>query len=42
MNKYLFEDRHHYYVRIVRMPATIRWDAVSTELHALAAGAVMQ
>lgn len=40
LNKDLFEDRHHYYVRIVRTPERIRWDAISLELRALAASAV--
>jgi ribonuclease P protein component len=42
LNKDLFEDHYHYYVRIVRTPERIRWDAISSELRALAAGAVMK
>jgi ribonuclease P protein component len=42
LNKHLFEDCHDYYVRIVRMPGRVRWDAVSTELQALVAGTVKQ
>ena len=40
LNKDLFEERHHYYVRIIRMPERIRWDDISLELRALAASAV--
>ena len=42
LNKDLFEDRHDYYVRIVRVPERIRWDVISTELRALVAGTVKQ
>jgi ribonuclease P protein component len=42
LNKHLFEDCHDHYVRIVRMPGSFRWDAVSTELRALVAGTVKQ
>ncbi len=42
LNKDLFEDRHDYYVRIVRMPESIRWDIVSAELRALVASTVKQ
>jgi ribonuclease P protein component len=35
LNKHLFEECHDYYVRIIRMPERIRWDAVSTELRTL-------
>ena len=42
LNKHLFEERHDYYVRIVRMPERIRWDAVSTELRALTTSTVKQ
>ena len=40
LNKHLFEECHDYYVRIVRMPERIRWDAVSTELRTLIASTV--
>ena len=42
LNKDLFEDRHDYYVRIIRTPERIRWDAMSTELRVLAGGTVAQ
>jgi ribonuclease P protein component len=42
LNKHLFEDCHDHYVRIVRMPGRVRWDAVSAELRALVAGTVKQ
>jgi ribonuclease P protein component len=42
LNKHLFGDCHDYYVRIVRMPERVRWDAVSTELRSLVASTVKQ
>ena len=42
LNKHLFRDSHDYSVRVTRLPERIRWDAVSEEMQALAAGTLRQ
>ena len=42
LNKQLFQERVNYSIRVMTMPASVKWDIVCRELHVLVAKAIKE
>jgi ribonuclease P protein component len=42
LNKQLFQERANYSIRVMTMPAGVKWDTVCRELHVLVAKAIKE